>query len=122
MSNDSIHKNEQFKVDESLKKILSDTVDHSHTPADHMRAALIYSLAEGKDEKRYTIRTILTKAGYGFSTFYKNWKSMPDFLLSSYKFGSNSFLRGLALQIDNFRGETLCNFLRCWLGTRWRWT
>ena len=110
MSNDSIQINEHLKADERLKKVLSDTVDHSHTPADHMRAALIYSLSEGKDDERYTIRAILKRAGYGFSTFYKNWRSMPDFLLSSYKFGSNSFLRGLALQIDNFRGETPVQF------------
>lgn len=98
---------EQERVEDRLDRDIQSSMDKSQSAADHIRLALVQSILEKTTVvKKFSIRSVLKRAGYGFSTFYRHWKSMPEFLLSCYHFGSGAFLAGFESQIKVFEGET----------------
>ena len=95
--------NAKSELDVGLRK----AAENASTPVDHMRAALLNAVIENETtNQKFSIRSIVSRAGYGFSTFYKYWKSMPAFLFSCYEFGSRAFLASFESKIENFRGDT----------------
>lgn len=89
-----------------LSKHLRDFAGKTQKPEDHFKAVAIQEVAKAGADAKFSLRAVVSKSGYGFSTFYRFWKGFDEYLLDTYDLAVESFLDAEQKMMDEFCGST----------------
>jgi len=102
----------QASVRTGLTRKLWAVAERTSKPADHFKAVAIQEVAAAGEDAKFSLRGVVSKSGYGFSTFYKFWKGFDEYLLETYDFAAESFLKAEWELISQFSGETPAEYFQ----------
>ena len=92
--------------DQILDATLKQTAEKTAVSRDHFKSVAIQEVLSHGDDAQFSLRSVVSKAGYGFSTFYRFWKGFEEYLLDAYSLGVTSYLRAERTLIGKFEGQT----------------
>ena len=92
--------------DKVLIDALKQAADETAVSKDHFKSVAIQEVLQEGDQAHFSLRSVVTRSGYGFSTFYRFWKGFEEYLLDAYNLGAHSYLRAELKLIDAFQGDS----------------
>ena len=100
------------ETNQVIIETLKEFAEQTRSSKDHLRAVALQEVIRNGEDANYSLRSVVAKSGYGFSTFYKWWKGFDEYLLDAYALGTASYLRAEQKHIDRFDGETVESYFR----------
>jgi hypothetical protein len=89
-----------------LEESLKQTAEETTVSKDHFKSVAIQEVLQDGDQAKFSLRSVVSRSGYGFSTFYRFWKRFEDYLIDAYGLGVASYLKSERQLITDFQGDS----------------